>query len=80
MSDFVSLDLHHERAVICHIRTFRLAIEYLGEYVPDRKREFIIDQILQEANDFINFLGEEEVDEIIEQVEASLDEIDNLTS
>lgn len=75
MSDFVSLDYQHKRSVICHIKMFRTAVEQLSEYVPDRKRKSVLDEVLQETEDFVNFLSNEEVDEIIAQIENSVGEI-----
>lgn len=67
MSDFNSLDLRHKLAVISHIKFFHLTVECLAEYVPTRKREAVIEAIMQEAN--------EDVDKIIAQIENNLDEV-----
>lgn len=79
MNDFRSLDTQHKCAVICYIKSFRLAIECLTKYVPTKRRESVMDEVLQEASDFVCFLGDEEVDKIIEQIEKALGEIDNST-
>lgn len=71
--DFNSLDLKHKRAVIVHVQFFRIAVNRLvSKLRSDRHKEMLIDEITAEANDFINSLSDEDVDEIIKIIETNL--------
>lgn len=75
MNDFNSLDLKHKRAVICHVKSFRTAIERLGEYVPAQKREALINDVAIESRDFVNFLSDKDVHEIVKEIEDNLNNV-----
>jgi hypothetical protein len=70
--DFTQLDQKHKRAVISHVKFFRVAVERLSKLVPAHKRQALLDEISTEARDFINFLSDQEVDEIIKTIETNL--------
>jgi hypothetical protein len=44
----------------------------LSKLVPAHKRQALLDEISTEARDFINFLSDQEVDEIIKTIETNL--------
>lgn len=71
--NFNSLDIKHKLAVITHVKLFRIAISRLaGNCMSDEYKQVLIDSIIAEAMDFINFISDEEADEIIKGIESNL--------
>ena len=79
MNNFTSLDLRHKKAFIRYIKLFTTSLQQLRKYVPDKDKKLVLDQISQEVEDFDNFLGDKETNEIIQDIEDEMDETLKLT-
>lgn len=73
--NFNQLDIKHKRAVISYTKLFRLAVERLCQDLPDAKKQAIVDSLCIEATDFVNFLSDEDVNDIVDEMENHLNQI-----
>ena len=73
MTDFNSLDQIHQRALVAHTKLYRVAIERLiSNLILDIDKKQLLHQLIIETRESINSLEDEEVDEIVESIEADL--------
>ena len=73
--NFNQLDIKHKRALVSHTKLFRLAVERLCQDLPDAKKQAVVNSLCIEATDFVNFLGDEDINDIVKEIEVHLNKI-----
>lgn len=69
--NFNQLDIKHKRALVSHIKLFRLAVDQLCRK-SSKPSEDLINGLTLEVTDFVNYLGDDEINEIVESIEDRL--------
>lgn len=69
--NFNQLDIKHKRALVCHVKLFRLAVAQLCRQ-SSKPLEDLINGLSIEVMNFTNSLGDDDINKIVKGIENNL--------